>query len=428
MESYKKIMLAPSVEAMYIDSGRFKTNLISVNLYLPLAADTVSENAILPFLLRRASKEYPTMRELGNKLNELYGAELFADSDKVGDVQVLRLALSFIEDKYALEQEKLSELCAELLCSLLFSPLIEGEAFNAALFDTEKRLFTELVESEINNKRSYAISSLISKMCAGEPFGTPKYGTSSGAAGLTAAGVYAAYKKVMQSAYVRINAVGNLDPQPVFDRFGAAFTALSRGDVPVPQSAPSVLEAPVKNFSEPMEITQGKLVMGFSADITDENAVAAIIMSDVFGGGPYSRLFNYVREKLSLCYYCACRCNRRKGLLLVDSGVDTENAEKAKTEILRQLAAMKAGEFTDEELTAARSSYKNLLISALDSQGSIDRFYADRVFDSEVTTIEQFAARCAAVTREEVVAAAGTVELRAVFMLEPMAATAREGK
>ena len=59
-----------------IRDSRFKTVRISVNFFVPLQNDTVAANALLPFLLSRASEDYPDYTKLGQKLAELYGADL----------------------------------------------------------------------------------------------------------------------------------------------------------------------------------------------------------------------------------------------------------------------------------------------------------------------------------------------------------------
>ena len=411
------IPLAPGVSGVYIPTERFKTSVISVNMFLPIMPGKTSRMAILPSLLRRACKAYPTMQLLGRQLDALYGTPLMAECDKIGDVIALRLSVSVIEDKYALQGEPLLEQAAELLEQLIFEPLAENGGFNREIFAGEQRMLIELIESEINNKRAYAINRLCERICEDEPFGAPCYGTVEEARALTPELVYESYEHVLKNAYFRINVVGAAAPDAVFSRFAARLCALDRADIAVPQSLPTQAGGAIET-SEKMAITQGKLVMGFTAPFGDSFAATAI-MADIFGGGPYSRLFNHVRERLSLCYYCACRPNRRKGLMLVDSGVLLENVQCAKEEILRQLDVMKAGEFTDEELAASRQGYRTVLLSALDSQAAIDRYYADRVFDSEIITIEQYADMVSAVTREEVTAAAKGVELKGIFLLEP---------
>jgi hypothetical protein len=108
----------------------------------------------------------------------------------------------------------------------------------------------------------------------------------------------------------------------------------------------------VTYVKETAPVKQGKLVMGFRLGMKDRNDdyAAKRIMSDVFGGNPNSKLFKVVREEMSLCYYCSSRMLRAKGIMLVQSGIESFNEEKAKTAILDQLEEIKKGNFTEEDL------------------------------------------------------------------------------
>lgn len=76
-----------------IRDTKFKTMRISAHLIVPMSRQTAAENALLPFLLSRASREYPDFTKLGQRLAELYGASLNADVQKLGDLQVLSFPL-----------------------------------------------------------------------------------------------------------------------------------------------------------------------------------------------------------------------------------------------------------------------------------------------------------------------------------------------
>ena len=71
----------------------------------------------------------------------------------------------------------------------------------------------------------------------------------------------------------------------------------------------------------------------------------------LLGGTATSRLFVNVREKRSLCYYCAASYASMAGLLCIDSGVEHQNAKAAKQAILEELDALKEGPITAKELT-----------------------------------------------------------------------------
>ncbi len=118
-------------------------------------------------------------------------------------------------------------------------------------------------------------------------------------------------------------------------------------------------------MTEEMDVTQGKLSMGFRCDTDDEPAM--ILANLMFGGTSNSKLFLNVREKLSLCYYASSTYVRSKGILTVSSGIETADYDRAEAEILRQLDEIRQGLWEDWELTAARES----LLSALQAPWEI---------------------------------------------------------
>ena len=161
--------------------------------------------------------------------------------------------------------------------------------------------------------------------------------------------------------------------------------------------------------------------MGFSADLqgNDDVTLPLMVMTDIFGGGPYSKLFSNVREKMSLCYYCSASSVRQKGLVTVESGVETENCEKAEREILNQLECVKKGEFTDYEFTSSIKSITDSLNGYNDSQNSIDLWYALKINNDYLYSPEDIAVKLGNITREDVISAANGVKLNTVYKLLP---------
>ena len=107
-----------------------------------------------------------------------------------------------------------------------------------------------------------------------------------------------------------------------------------------------------------MEVTQGKLSMGFSCGSDDMPAL--LLGNTLFGGSSNSKLFLNVREKLSLCYYASSMYHRQKGIITVSSGIEFQNYQRAYDEILSQLAAVQNGELEEWELASARHTAQQL--------------------------------------------------------------------
>ena len=148
-----------------------------------------------------------------------------------------------------------------------------------------------------------------------------------------------------------------------------------------------------------------------------------MVMTDVFGGGPYSRLFTNVREKMSLCYYCSASSVRQKGLITVESGVEEQNAEKAQREILSQLETVRQGGFTDFEFESSLKSICDSLSTYNDSQAALDTWYALKASNRTLYSPDETARKISEITRADVVKAAEGVRLHTVYKLLP-----KEGK
>ena len=403
-----------------IRDDRFKTVRMSVHFLWPLAAQTASANSILPFLLSRASRKYPDFTRLNEHLAELYGAVLDADVQKLGDVQVLSVSASGLADRYTLNGEKISSELAKLLCSIVFDPPLENGLFPAKGFEQERRQLIELVDSEFNDKRTYAKLRCEELMCSKEPYGVGRCGTRQQIQDLKLESLTKVWGDLIHRAGVEVTVLGDCDPQPVYDDFYAAFQSLGRtGAVDCPTKNAAVAEK-ASETTEKMEVVQSKLVMGFRTACAEPDGMvpAVKLCNALFGGTPNSKLFLNVREKLSLCYYCSSSYNPMKGIVLVQSGVETKNIDRAKEEILRQLDEVRNGNFTEGELEAAKLSLCNSYRTLSDSLEGLDAWYLSQTFRRPVRRPDEEASLVNAVTREHVVEAAKKMTLDTVYRLE----------
>ncbi|MBQ8532382.1 MAG: insulinase family protein, partial [Clostridia bacterium] len=369
--SEKIISLSEGAEGLFIKTDRFKTTLISFNFYLPLKKETVAEFALLPFILTSCSKKYPDFSQLNYKLSRLYGARLDSSAEKYGDWQLLKMTVSVINDRYSLDGESLANRACDMLLGLIFEPSTENGAFLENDVSREKRKAIEHIKGEISEKRILAKNRLIEEMYKDEPYGVPKCGTVEDVKKITGSSLYTAWQNMLKTAFIRVNVVGSSVPSGFFERISENFALLDRKDITLPKiSAPTKENKTVSKVTDRMDVKQGKLCLGFSSEMygNDDDSLPLMIMCDIFGGGPYSRLFSNVREKMSLCYYCSASAVRQKGLITVESGIETENAEKAEKEILNQLETVKKGEFTDFEFESSIKSVCDSLSSYGDSQ------------------------------------------------------------
>ena len=169
-----------------------------------------------------------------------------------------------------------------------------------------------------------------------------------------------------------------------------------------------------------MPVVQGKLTLGFRSGtiLTDKNYPAFALFNEIFGGSPTSMLFNNVREKMSLCYYCSSAPDALKGVLMVISGIENSNKDKAKEAILAQLDAVKNGNFTDEELMLARKSLVNGYKEIPDSNSGLYNWYLTRMIAGLSSSPQDAADAVLAVTKEEVIEVAKKVTFEMSYFLQ----------
>ncbi len=420
MNKIRHIPIADGVTLHAVPAPRFKNNRISVNILLPLSRETAAENALLPFLLRRGSRQFSSMQKLQEMLCELYGARLGVNVAKRGDRQVLTLSLQCIASRYTPDGEDVTARCAALLGDLLLSPALQDGAFDAQAVEIEKNNLVDLIESNINDKRLYAMERLVEEMCRDEAYGVCEYGTVEAARAITPQGAAQAWRRAVETGRMEIFATGSLDPAPVAAALQAAFAPVRRAPDPVPAAAqPRPAPAQVREVTDTLPVEQAKLVLGLRTQVAaPADTLPLQLGNTIFGASPHSKLFVNVRERLHLCYYCSASIEKYKGLMFIQCGVEEKNKDAAVQEILSQLERTKQGDFTDEELRAAKLSLSNSYRTIDDALVTLESWYLGQLLCGTEEAPRETAARLEALTREDVVAAMAAVAPDTIYLLK----------
>ena len=410
--------IAEGIRFCSVKTDKFKTCRVNISLAMPLDKNA-SARAILPFMFSRRCAKYPDYTSLNRVLDELYGAAVSAGVLKRGEAQVISFSMSAIDDRFALDGDKVALECTKLLADMIFDPLTEGESFPEDIIEQEKRLLVEAIENELNDKRRYAMLRCEQLMFADEAYGVNRFGSVEDVKALTPDIVYAAWRDVLQKATVQITMVSSMDPQPIVDLIREKFSEIERHPVEIKTLFVSGLPKP-EYISESMPLRQGKLVMGFRTGMRSEDDMmpAMKVAVDIFGGGTYSKLFSVVREKMSLCYYCSAALFNSKGIVMVQSGIEDTNEEKAKNEIINQLRLTAEGKFTDEDFSSSIKSLTDSILGNSDTPEEITAWYASQILRNELKAPETYAKEIGNVDRAEVVRAAKTIMLDTIFMLK----------
>jgi predicted Zn-dependent peptidase len=398
-----------------------KTNTLTVQFISPLGAGTAAETAVLPIYLSDTNAHYTSEKALSLRLQQLYGANLTDGTQKLGDCQNIQLSGSCINNKYAFDNENVTEDTAQILLDCLFNPYLASGTFDSDIFALKRRELADSILSEINDKRPYAFRRAGRVIFEGEPAALSYQGELPEAQALTPAAAFERYKNILSGSVIDISFAGQSedDARAVLENtILPSLEKLSRNVTDFTRFSRSPLKAQTRRVVEYLDVAQSKMVMAFKHNTSEkQNAAVMALLTAVIGGTPSSKLFMNVREKLSLCYYCAANYNEYKGCLAVDSGVENENAEKAEAEILNQIELTKKGEITDTEIDNAKRQIINAARSINDSSGGMIAWYFARNFGGKLESPEERIAITEKITKDELVEAAKTLELDSVYLL-----------
>lgn len=414
--------LFPGVTLRCIPDDRFKHGCLSLQLLRPMCREEAAMNALLPAVLLRGCEKAPDLRAITLRLDDLYGAGVGALVRRVGDWQTTGFYCSFTEDRYAMAGDAILAPLVAFVKELLLTPVLEDGCFRADFVASEKKNLIATIDSQRNDKRAYAMDKLLRKMCSADSFGIPRLGFREDVQAITAKKLYDHYCRVLQESLVNLFYVGSAQPEEVASLLRPLFADQSRNVKPM-EAQTAFRDGGGADFSESLDVNQGKLCMGFTTPITirDDRFVAMQLMNLVFGGGMTSKLFANVREKMSLCYAVGSSYHGSKGILTVSAGIDFAKEEVTRREVLRQLEACQGGEISPEELASAREALCSSLLAVHDSPGAMENFYASAALSGLKLTAEEYLDAARSTTVEQVAEAAATVKLHSVFFLKGVA-------
>lgn len=380
--------------------------------------DSRADYAVASYALSECCEKFPTYRILSKYLSNLYDASLSSNTGNIFsccDRRMSYIGGVILDDRYALDGERLEAEYSELLCECLTKPLASDGAFDEKITALMKAELIDTIDSVINEKSSYAAKNAAKTAYIGEPSELPAYGTREEAERVTAKSAYGAYKKLLETGHIEIVAAGCSEFSDAERSFTEMLRGLSRDVTPISVAEPSPLKAEPAYVSDTLPMQQAILRMYFKApELTDHYADKLFTM--ILGGMTTSRFFSNIREKQSLCYYCGCFSNRYKRVLTVNAGVEPQNLKRTENAVLSELRELQENGITEEELRNALLEAENQLEMMRDST-AISGWYLDQIMEEKILSPEEYLAELKKVTPERIREAARLYRLDTVYAL-----------
>lgn len=407
-----------------IDTDKFKNSYFAVNFLLPLSDKNVSECNVLANVLLRGTRKLPNVSAISKHIGMLYDPSIEVSATKTSSALVFKVGAYFLCNEYLPKNENTDVFgkVTELMLDMLKDPVTENGALSVSYTESEKKRQTDRIRSKINNKDGYALSRCSSIMLGNIPAACETLGTEEAVNAVTPTSLYEMLSFILEKCPIEAVFAGRFTKkaEETVLKFISSLTSGRKSEelIPAPALVKPRFDGEVKDVVEDIAATQGRMVIGFSMPDAGAKTGATEVFNEIFGGSPVSRLFTNVRERLQLCYYCASAQNLSLNVMYVRSGINRENVDLAKGEILRQLEDLKSPEnISDDELYAARigivSSYK----ATCDSPVRYATWYLNRRIAGRHTDIAACIDDVSSVSRETVSEIARGVKLTVNYFL-----------
>ena len=319
----------------------------------------------IPIIIKVGSKKYDSFKKLYSKLQEMYGAQFDCYLNKHGEVVIFTIYISFLKDKYIIENISLWKEVIDFLYEIFYNTLNDGNCFKKDFLKIEKENLRSNILSLVDSKGYYAYIKCEQLATKNEPYSNYSYGNIERLDKIDEFNLYEYYENLKTLPYYFI-VMGDFDEEKIKEMLSERF-----GD------------------------------------------------NCILGGG-YSKLYREVRQKQSLVYYINSYYEKFKGLVSIECGVDDKNLEHTKQTILKEIESMKNGDITDLEIENAKMSIIRLLISIHDRVSTMHSFVSPLYIFDRYIDVDEFLNNINQVTRERIIEVSKTIVKSAIFSIRPM--------
>ncbi len=417
--NFVKRQLNNGIKIFAQPTKKYTTTTVKVFIHQDLEDDIVTKTSLLPFVLKRGCMRFPSEQKMRVYLEELYGTGFGVDIIKKGERHILVFEMDIVNEKFLPDKNNILKDGLSLLRDIILDPFIENGGFSKDYMNQEKDILKREIMSLFNNKMQYAVERCFQEMCRDERYSLYKYGKIEKLGEIDEKNLYEYYLDLVNSNPIDIYIMGDIDLDKDLSIIEEIFD-FPRGKVK--SIKPTFVNKEVTEervFFERQKVEQGKLSLGLRTYTTysDSDYYPFLMANGILGGGPHSKLFQNVREKASLAYYVFSRIEKTKGLMLITSGIEVDNYEKALNIIKKQIDDLKSGDITDYEIDSTRKMLINAFKEASDNPSLVISLYLDGYINNREESIEDMIRQIQTVNKEEIIKVSQKLKLDTIYFL-----------
>ncbi|MFY9569473.1 MAG: pitrilysin family protein [Acetivibrionales bacterium] len=407
------------IDIYRIDTDKFKTSSIHFFFQDNLTRENATKNALLPAVMRRGSMAYPTLRDISMELESLYGATFDCGVTKKGERHIIHFYTEFLSEQFVPDSTDTFAAGLSLLFDIVARPGLVNGRFNEEYLAQEKENLKIRIEGRVNDKMQYSVDRCLEEVCRNEPYEIYDYGFVEDLEGITAEELTEHYRNMIGNCPMQVYLAGSIGDEET-ERVAELLSGIERtGSTTLRNGFVKKEKTGTRHVTETMNVTQGKLCLGCRTNTPpdSDDYPALMVCNGILGGGIHSKLFRNVREKAGLAYYAYSMLEKFKGLMIISSGIDIGNKQKALDIIEQQLDDMAKGNISDQEMDAAVKSIETGIKSLTDSQINVVDFYLSQTIAGTSDDFTTIIEKVKKVTKDDVISAARRIVPDTVYFL-----------
>ena len=394
-----RVALSEGVWLNHLHNKGAGSACLSIHLLTQLARESAAMNALLPAVLRRGCARYGDDAALAVRLDEL-GAEITPSVRLFGEIQALGFCAALPD-----RRELLRPVCA-LLGELLLHPATRGGLLLPQYVDDERDKLAAAL------RRRDPVTRCVEEMCGCEDYAVGRCGSAADVNGVRYQKLSKHYRALLPVCPVEIVYCGSADKKQLAALLREVLATLPRGELDTELGTElrmNALEAEPRTVEERLDVSQGKLVVGWrlGACMEEPDQAALCVFRALFAGS----LPPEAAPELFM--------DMHKGVLLAALSTENAAAEEVQDTVFSRLAALRAGDFSETALQRARRDAAEPLRRLAECPASLESFWLSQIVLGLDYGPAELAELCAEPTREELRAIAQSLDCDLIYLSAP---------
>lgn len=401
-----------------IETNKYKTVTMRIVFQRPIVKEEITKRNILSDILLQSTKKYSTKRDMIIEAENLYAADIYNNTQRVGNYIMTSFILQVLNDKYT--EEGNLEKAISFLSEIIYNPDVKDNRFMQDKLSIVKKECELSLSTLKEDPSEYASIRLKEAYSSDSPISYRMTGYIEDLEKINENNLYEYYLNMLDKDFVDIYIIGDFSSKEMLQivKKYYKFRKIKKKVTPYELDLPKLHKRKLlaKEISNNNQSKLG-LVCPIIKPTDYEKKYSLVLANIILGGTGDSKLFKTVREKHSLCYTIYSNFSALDSTITIYAGIDKENYEKSVELITQILEQMKKGKFTEKDIKIAKEIYTGAMSSIEENPTTVLR----ELISEDILNMKPYQERTTImnkITKKQIVSAFKKIKIDTIFLLE----------